>query len=137
MQKSLFHHVLYHLIYQADELISFIKKVFRASERMVLRRDNGAIAHAELVVGNSIIMICQPDSRKEQFPGMLHAYVKDVDTIYPLALREGARSIKEPTDEEEGARRSGVVDMYGKQWWITSKIEHQTPEEMKKGTGTH
>lgn len=127
----------YLLIHEADGLVSFIKKVFGAKERMILKRDNGAIAHAELVVGNSVIMIGQPESRKDQFPGMLHVYVKDVDAIYQGALQAGAKSIKEPTNEEEGARRSGVADIYGNQWWISSQIEQLTPEEMKKRTGTH
>ncbi len=127
----------YLLIYEADGLISFMKKVFGAREKMILKRDSGAIAHAELVVGDSVIMIGQPESRKDQFPGMLHVYVKDVDAIYRGALQAGAKSIREPTDEEEGSRRSGIADMYGNQWWISSQTEHMTPEEMKKRTGTN
>lgn len=127
----------YLLIYEADELISFIKEVFGASERMILKKEDGSIAHAELNIGNSVVMIGQPEKKEDQFPGMLHIYVKDVDAVYNRALRAGARSIREPTNEQEGARRSGVSDAYGNQWWISTQTEHLSPEEIKKRTGTY
>jgi len=63
---------------------------------------------------------------------MLYVYVEDVDAVYKLALRAGAKSVRELKDEFYGDRAGGVEDPVGNQWWIATHKEDVSPEELRR-----
>lgn len=104
-------------------LIDFLKEAFAAKE---LRRDtgsNGAVRHAEVKIGDSMVMLGEATAEWPAMPGMLHVYVDDVDAVYRRALQAGATSLREPADESYGDRVGGVADPSGNQWWLATPVE--------------
>jgi uncharacterized glyoxalase superfamily protein PhnB len=114
-----------------DKLIDFTKQVFGATEVFVSKRPDGSVQHAEVRIGDSIIMMGEGQDIKK-FPAMLHLYMEDVDAVYQRALQAGAKSLREPTDQPYGDRSGGVEDAFGNQWWISTHIEDVTSEEMER-----
>jgi PhnB protein len=124
----------------AAEAIEFYKDVFGASERMRMAMPGGAIAHAELQIGDSVIMIgdempggTDPSPRTlGGSPVALFVYVEDVDDVFRRALDAGARSVQAPEDHFYGDRVAMFDDPLGHRWNVATHIEDVTPEEMER-----
>lgn len=112
------------------KLIEFVKQVFDAKEVFVSRRPDGTVQHAEVKIGDSIVMM--GESPEKQFPAMLHLYMEDVDAVYRRAIAAGAKSVREPADQPYGDRTGGVEDAFGNQWWIAVHFEDVSSEELEK-----
>jgi PhnB protein len=106
--------------------------VFDAEEFERLAAPGGRIGHAEVRIGDSVVMM--GDARGEHAPmqAMLYVYVDDVDATYQRALAAGAATVQPPTDQFYGDRSGGVKDAFGNMWWIATRIENLTPEELKR-----
>jgi PhnB protein len=115
----------------AATLIEFLKQAFAAEVTFRMDRPDGAVAHAEVKIGDSKVMIGQPAPGQET-QAMLHLYVPDTDAVYARAIAAGATSIREPADQFYGDRSGGVRDISGNQWWIATHIEDVAPEEMER-----
>ena len=115
----------------AAKLIDFLKQAFAAEVTFRMDRPDGAVAHAEVKIGDSKVMIGQPAPGQET-QAMLHLYVPDTDAVYARAIAAGATSIREPADQFYGDRSGGVRDISGNQWWIATHVEDVTPEEMER-----
>ena len=113
-----------------DKIIEFTKKVFDAVELHRMQIPNGPIMHAEVKIGDSIIMFAEPMGDGKPVPSMLYVYVPDVDAAYQKALDAGATSVAKPTDQFYGDRSAGVVDASGIYWGIGTHIEDVKPEEI-------
>ena len=116
----------------ADGLLAFLKAAFDAREHDISRHDNGSIWHADIVIGDSHVMLSQAT---EQFPattGAIYLYVPDADNTYRAALAAGATSLMEPADQFYGDRNAGVKDPFGNAWWIATHVEDVAPEEMER-----
>jgi len=100
------------------------------SERMV--RPDGRVGHAEIQIGDSVVMISDASAQSNPIPAMLYVHVPDVDASYKRALQTGATSIMEPAEQFYGDRHGGVRDVAGNQWWIATHIEDVSPEEMRR-----
>jgi PhnB protein len=124
----------YLLVEDADGLIDFIKGAFGAEETLRMPGPDGKIGHAELRVGDSIVMLAEASTsdRGTQFPAMLMVYVEDADKTYRRALEAGGSSLREPRDEFYGDRSSAVRDRFGNDWWIHTHVEDVPPEEMAR-----
>jgi uncharacterized glyoxalase superfamily protein PhnB len=122
----------YIVVEDAGGLIDFIKQAFGVEERMRHTRPDGAIMHAEVQLGDSIIMIGGGSPELPAKPAMLHLYVEDVDALYTRALAAGGASLREPADQFYGDRSAGVSDRWGNEWWIATHIEDVTPEEIER-----
>jgi PhnB protein len=122
----------YLIVPGADKLIDFLKQAFDAKEIQRMAQPDGTVMHAELRIGDSIIMMGDAAGESQQMPGSLHLYMNDTDAIYKRALRAGATSIMEPADQFYGDRMAGVKDAFGNTWWIATHIEDVSPEGMKK-----
>ena len=123
----------YILVHGADKLIDFIKKAFDAKEVERVTMPDGSIGHAEVRLGDSVIMVS--DAKGEQYKPMptgIYLYVEDCDATYNRALQEGATSLMEPANQFYGDRSSGVKDQFGNQWWIATRKEDLSPEEYTK-----
>ena len=124
----------------AAEAIDFYKKVFGATERMRMPPPDGRIGHAEILFGDSVIMLADEHPEKEihspkHFGGSpisLMLYVEDCDAVYQQALSAGAKSLREPADQFYGDRMAGVEDPFGFQWWLGTHIKDVSMEEMQK-----
>jgi PhnB protein len=109
----------YLIVPDAAGFLSFTQKVFGAEEKYKEMRDENTIKHAEIKIGDSVIMFAQ--STKEYPPqnAGLFIYVENADAVYQKALDEGAGEIMKPADQPYG-RSGGVNDPFGNTWWITS-----------------
>jgi uncharacterized glyoxalase superfamily protein PhnB len=114
------------------KLIDFAKEAFGAAEVFVSKRPDGSIMHAEIKIGDSIIMMGESQGGSKNFPAMLHLYMDAVDAVYQRALQAGAKSLREPADQPYGDRSGGVEDAFGNQWWISTHVEDVTSEEMER-----
>lgn len=103
----------------ADRLLAFLKQAFGASEDFVFR-DEAGIRHAELQVGDSKIELGQAGEQWTPRLASLHYYVPDPDAVYRKAIDAGAKSLREPVDQDYGDREAGIEDPGGNSWWIAT-----------------
>jgi uncharacterized glyoxalase superfamily protein PhnB len=113
----------YLVVSGVEELVEFTKRVFGAQERRVDRRPDSSIAHAEVQVGDSVLMLGEASAEWAPMPSNVHLYVDDTDAVYARAIKAGATSLREPVDEPYGDRMSGVKDASGNMWWIATRIK--------------
>src|SRR2546421_3512202 len=90
----------------AEQVMKFAENAFGARERMRLPGPKGTIGHAEIEIGDSLIMIADADERNNAMPAMIHLYLEEVDAVYQRALDAGATSIQEPKDQFYGDRNA-------------------------------
>ena len=128
------------VIREAAKAIEFYKKAFGAEVIMNLSGPNDSVMHAEIKIGDSIIMISgewpghhvQSPTSVRGTTGTLHIYVNDVDAAHKQAIGAGAKEIMPPMDMFWGDRYSSVTDPYGHAWSIATHIKDMTPEECQK-----
>jgi len=130
----------YLVVNGAEKAIEFYSSVLGAKERMRMGGPGGKVAHAELEVGDSVIMLADefpemgavaPKSNGEQSVSIM-VYVDDVDAVFERALKAGATS-KQPLENKFYGDRSGVFDdPFGHTWNVSTHVEDVPPEEMEK-----
>ena len=126
----------------AAEAIEFYKKAFGAKEVGRISMPDGSIAHAELEIGNSKIMLAEENAQWGNVspqtlggsPVALCLYVEDVDAVFARALREGAQVTGEMEVKEQfyGDRAGSLIDPFGNKWSIMTHIEDVSFEEMQQ-----
>lgn len=113
----------YLVVNGADRLIEFISAAFGGTLKFRMERPEGAgVMHAEVLIGDSIVMLADPPEGKGVAPAMIFLYVDDVDATYASALAAGATQVRELRNEDHGDRMGGVKDSFGNQWWMASPI---------------
>ncbi|MGH9401439.1 MAG: VOC family protein [Terriglobia bacterium] len=120
--------------------IEFYKKAFGAKELLRMAQPDGRIGHAEIKIGDSVIMLADehPEigARSPQTlggsPVSIHLYVEDVDAVFNQAIAAGAKVQRRLQDEFYGDRTGGVLDPFGHVWYIATHIEDIAPEELQK-----
>ncbi len=122
----------YITIQNVAKLIDFLTKVFGAEERERMTRPDGSIMHAEVRIGDSLIMMGEPQAGLQAMPCALYVYVPDTDAAYRCALDAGAVSLMEPADQFYGDRNAGVKDQLGNVWWIGTHQEDVAPDEIAR-----
>ena len=128
-----YHNVTPYIVVEgADRLIDFLKTVFDGEETERLPGPDGKIGHAEVRIGDSLVMLADAGPETKPFPVMLHIYVEDCDATYNRAIAAGGSSLREPVNEFYGDRMSGVTDSFGNQFWIATHVEDVSPEEMAR-----
>jgi PhnB protein len=113
-------------------VIDFLKKAFDAQETFAMRDDKGNVQHAEVKVGNSMVMLGGAHDQYKARPGNFYLYVENVDAAYKKAVTAGGKSIGEPANQFYGDRHGGVTDPEGNNWWIATHIEDVPPEELDR-----
>jgi PhnB protein len=124
----------------ASEAIDFYKRAFGAKERVRMDAPGGTVGHAELEIGDSLIMLSDPmpqalTKSPKKLGGTtmgLFMYSKDVDAAIEKAVEAGATVEMEPDDMFWGDRFGSVVDPYGHSWAIATHVEDVPPEEMEE-----
>jgi PhnB protein len=128
-----YHSVTPYLIVEgAAELLDFVKSAFGAEERFRMPTPNGTIGHAEVKIGDSIVMVADGAEEWPVMPTFVYLYVDDCDATYQRALAAGATSVKEPEDQFYGDRNATVRDSVGNLWGIATHIEDVTEAEVAK-----
>jgi len=130
----------YLCVRRAAQAIEFYKKAFLATERMRIAQPDGRVGHAELQVGDSVIMLSDefPEigARSPQSlggsPVSIHLYVEDADAIFSQAVAAGAKIKRPIADQFYGDRLGGVEDPFGHTWWISTHKEDLSPQEIER-----
>jgi uncharacterized glyoxalase superfamily protein PhnB/uncharacterized protein YndB with AHSA1/START domain len=112
----------YLVVPDADAEMAFLAKAFAARETLCHRDEGGTVQHAELQVGDSLVMVGQAGGAFEPRSAAIYLWVEDVDATYDRALAAGARSESAPADKPYGHRTGGVVDPNGVTWWIGAPV---------------
>jgi PhnB protein len=114
-------------------LIRFLESAFGAEEIAGSRMHNpdGSIAHVEVKLGDSMIMLFDSYAGWPETPGFFRLYVDDADATYEHALRAGGTSVTEVTELFWGDRVGRVADPFGNVWWLQSCVADVPPEEMQ------
>src|SRR5207249_12267740 len=118
----------------ASALLDFVKKAFDAEEIMSMPTPDRKIGHAEVRIGDSVVMLADASTSEQGQPmaAMIHLYVEDADTTFKRAVEAGATVVRDLRDEFYGDRSGGVRDTAGNVWWIATHVEDVPPEEMEK-----
>jgi PhnB protein len=130
----------YLTIKNAAEALEFYKKAFGANEIYKLMMPDGRLGHAEMRVGDSIIMMADefPEygGKAPQTlggsPVSIYLYVEDVDAFFKKALAAGAKERKPVMDQFYGDRSGQLEDPFGHLWWVATHKEDVAPEEIQK-----
>lgn len=113
----------YLVVSNADDELAFLKTAFGGIEVLCHRNADNAVMHAEIKIGDSLVMLGQASGQWKPLRAALYLWVEDVDAAYARALAAGATSESEPEDKPYGHRNAGVVDRNGNTWWIGSPVK--------------
>lgn len=136
-----YHSVTPYLIVKgAARAIDFYKLAFGATEILRMPGPDGLVAHAELKIGDSVIMLAdEPVSgeyRSAQTlggsPVSLMIYIEDVDKVFARALSAGAKQTRAVQDQFYGDRSGNLVDPFGHTWTVATHVEDVSPEEITR-----
>lgn len=107
----------------AERVIDFLKDTFDAVELRRYDLPDGSIMHAEVRIGDTVVMIGDAGEQWPSFPSFLHVYVDDVDAVYRRAIACGGSPVQEPERKgDDPDRRGGVKDPAGNTWWIATPV---------------
>jgi PhnB protein len=126
----------------AARAMEFYAEAFGATERMRIPGPDGTIAHAEIQVGDSVVMVedaspfmgtkAPPSGGFEGSPTGLFIYVEDVDAVIERAVELGATLERPASDQFYGDRDGHIVDPFGHHWTVATHVEDVEPDEMKR-----
>jgi PhnB protein len=130
----------YLMVKGASDAIDFYTSVLGAQERMRMPGPGDSIGHAELSLGDSVIMLADesPDmgalgpKTVGGTPVMIHVYVEDVDDVCAKAIAAGAKELQAVEDKFYGDRSGSFEDPFGHHWSVASHVEDVPPDEMEQ-----
>jgi PhnB protein len=126
----------------AATALTFYADVFGAEERMRFPGPDGAVAHAEIQIGDAVVIVEDEDPRRGTqappaggLPGCAvfqFIYVADVDAVVARAVELGATLQRAPEDQFYGDRDAFIVDPFGHAWTVASHVEDVGPDELNR-----
>jgi PhnB protein len=126
----------------AAKALEFYAEVFQAKERMRFDGPGGTIAHAEIEIGDSVVIVedaspylqtkAPPADGLEGSPTFLFIYVEDVDAVIEKAAKLGATVRRAPENQFYGDRDGFIIDPFGHGWTVASHVEDVAPDEMMR-----
>lgn len=130
----------YLIVNGAARAIDFYKFAFGATELMRMPGPHDRVMHAELKIGDSIIMLAdEPESGEHKSaqslggsPVSLMIYIEDVDKVFSRALSAGAQQTRAVQDQFYGDRSGNLVDPFGHVWTVSTHVEDVSADEMKR-----
>jgi PhnB protein len=122
------------MLKDADKAIQFYKDVFGAVQKFRMDWPEGKIAHAELKIGDSSLMLAEvrPGSEMKPTFNSTFVYVDDVDAVFKKAKDKGAKVNMEVADQFWGDRMASFLDPFGQQWAIATHIEDVSEDEVRR-----
>ena len=129
----------------AGAAIDFYREVFGATERVRMPAPGGKIGHAELEIGDSLIMLADEDVERDirgpkavgGTPVTMSVYVEDVDDVFERALNAGVTALSPVEDQFYGDRSGQFEDPFGHRWNVATHIEDVSPDEMARRVPAH
>lgn len=123
------------IVPNASAVVAWLEQAFGG--RVVDRYDapDGQIAHAEIMIGDSVVMLGDPMHGMEPMPASFSYYVADADAVdatYQRAIEAGATSIRAPENQFYGYRSATVKDVGGNRWTICAVVEQLSKEEVDR-----
>jgi len=116
----------------AARLHEFLKSVFDAKVLISVPGPNNTIAHSEVQIGDSRLMVADASPMFSAQSSSFYLYVPDCDAVYKRALAAGAKSEREPKDQFYGDRNGSVVDEWGNRWAMGTHVEDVSNEELDR-----
>jgi PhnB protein len=125
----------------AAAAIEFYKDVFGATERMRMAMPDGTVVHAEVEIGDSVVMIGEPSFPTTLEPSPkslggspvgLFVYVEDVDEAFQRSVEAGAKAVAKPEIHFYGDRVATIDDPFGHRWSIGTHVEDIAPAELEQ-----
>jgi uncharacterized glyoxalase superfamily protein PhnB len=113
----------YLIVNDARRTIDFLVEVFNAEQLRTHIRDNGNLAHAEVRIDDTVLMLADSLEGWPAQPSHVHIYVKDVDATYQKALKAGGIAVQEPVKKDDEDKRGGFKDAGGTTWWVGTQVE--------------
>lgn len=129
----------YLMIDGVQKAIEFYQQAFGAQQHLCMKNSEGRVVHAEIKIGDSILMMADPNAEIQAFapphyggsPVSLMFYTADCDAVYHRAIAAGAKSTRQPENQFYGDRVAGVEDPFGYEWFIATHIQDVSSEEME------
>jgi PhnB protein len=130
----------YLFIRGAGGAIEFYKNIFGAQEMFRMSGPIGQVAHAELKIGDSIIMLADENPKigamsPKTAGGIavcIHLYCEDVDRVFQKAIEAGAKQLHPVDNKFYGDRSGTLIDPFGHMWSVATHVEDVSPEDMKE-----
>ena len=119
----------------AAKVLEFVERAFGGETLERYDGPGGSVAHAEIRIGDSVVMFGEPMPGQDAMPAMLSFYVDDADAVdatYQRALELGATSVAEPANQFYGYRAATVRDVGGNSWTICTVVEQLTEDEINQ-----
>jgi uncharacterized glyoxalase superfamily protein PhnB len=116
----------------AARLIDFICAAFKGEVMFQQKRPDGAVMHATIRIGDSMLMLADPMPGFGAMPSSIYLYVPDCDTVCQRALASGGVSVFPMMTLPSGERYGGVKDPYGNIWWVATHAEDVPPDEQER-----
>jgi len=113
-------------------LLDFVAAAFDATEIARIINDDGTIGHAEVRIGDSVVMMFDGRPEWPDTPAFLRLYVEDGDVVFRRALAAGAVPVSEMTELFWGDRVGRVRDPLGNVWWLQDRVADLSPEEIQQ-----
>ena len=122
----------YLTVRDAPKIIDFLKQAFGAKlSHDPIKRPDGTLMHAQVMIGDSRIMLAEENEMARATTSTLYLYVANVDAVYQQAVKAGGKTIMEPMDMFYGDRSGGVKDPSGNSWYIATHKEDVAPQELQ------
>lgn len=122
----------YLVLRECAEAIEFYKRVFGAEEVMRLPMPDGSVGHAELKIGDSILMLASGGDQWPPTSALTCLFVEDCDAVFHAAVAAGATVLEPLSDKFYGDRAGSVADPFGQRWSIMTHKEDLSPEEVER-----
>ena len=116
----------------APRLIEFISAAFDGELTCRQTRPDGAIMHATMRIGDSMLMLADPTPEFGAMPTSIYLYVRDCDAVCHSALNSGGVSVFPIMTLPSGERYGGVKDPCGNIWWVATHVEDVPPDEQER-----
>jgi PhnB protein len=116
----------------AARFIDFLKAAFKATEVYRFSAPDGSVMHAEVKIGDSVVMLGEPMEGSSPMSGSFYVYVKDADATYRAALDAGGESLEGPADRFWGDRVASIRDFAGNRWMIATHVEDIDSDEISR-----
>jgi PhnB protein len=113
-------------------LMEFISAAFNGDVINRKGRPDGSIMHAEMRIGDSMLMMGEATDEFGPMPTSIYLYVSDCDSVYGSALAAGGISVFPLMNLPSGERYGGVKDPCSNIWWIATHVEDLSPEEQER-----
>ncbi|NNC94824.1 MAG: VOC family protein [Chitinophagales bacterium] len=122
----------YLVVTDVEVLMDFLSNAFEAEELLSMKDDEGKINHAEMKIGNAMLMMGRANDPTNVSSSMLYIYCDDCDKYYQKAIEAGATSVREPADQFYGDRNASVTGPMGNSWFIGQHKEDVPEDELEK-----